>query len=459
MSGILLMVLLGQGVTVPFQAAPHRPPIITEERSRPTIRLYAPDAPANGRKPDMVLKWNRVVLHAVLADRTSPPLAARNLAMVHVAVYDAVNAIERTHEVYRVPAAPAAGTSAEAAVAAAAHHVLVAVYPRQQAALDAALRDALAEVPPGAGREDGVDLGRFVAAKVLAWRADDGADRPGAYTSQPGPGRWRPTPTQFRAALRPDWGLVTPFAIRKGTQLRPAGPPALSSAAFAAAFREVKRLGGKDSAARTPDQTQIAFFWADGDGTVTPPGHWNIIAQTVALDRGTTLAESARLFALLNISLADAGVLCWVIKFTYEFWRPVTAINEADPDGDPATAGDPAWRPLLETPPFPAYVSGHSTFSGAAAAVLASFFGTDDVTFKATSEGTPGVTRTYRTFSEAAEEAGQSRIYGGIHWQFDNVDGLAVGRHLGRYVCRGFLLPRAGGVGATQSLYRSPRLP
>src|SRR5439155_2374215 len=177
---------------------------------------------------------------------------------------------------------------------------------------------------------------------------------------------------------------------------------------------------GKHSKARTKDQTEIALFWADDLGTVTPPGHWNRIAQTIALERGNTLAENARLFAHLNIALSDAGVLCWVIKFTFEFWRPITAIRETERDDD--------WTPLLNTPPFPAYVSGHSTFSGAAASVLAESFGTDKIKFETACDSLPDVKRKFTSLSAAAEEAGMSRIYGGIHWHFDNVEGLKVGR-------------------------------
>jgi membrane-associated phospholipid phosphatase len=438
MSGILLLTLAGAGLALPAQ-------LPADARAKPGVKLYPPlvTEERSGGRPDMVLRWNWAALEAIRADATPPPVAARNLAMVHVAIYDAVNAIRRTHQVFRFPAVAAPAASPEAAAASAAHSVLVALYPRQRAYFDHVLRKSLAEVPPGPGRDDGMDLGRFVAGKVLAWRQDDGADRAtGRYTPRPIPGVWRPTPVGFRPALLPQWGMVSPFAIRKGTQLRPLGPPALTSAAYTAAFREVKLLGGRDSKARTADQTQIAYFWADGAGTVTPPGHWNQLAQAVARQRGNTLAENARLFALLNVSLADAGILCWVIKFTHGFWRPVTAITQADEDGNPDTDPDPDWLPLLETPPFPAYTSGHSTFSGAAAAVLAHCFGTDHVAFEATSEGTPGVRRSYRGFWAAAEEAGQSRIYGGIHWQFDNMDGLAIGRHLGEYVCRNFLQPQ-----------------
>jgi membrane-associated phospholipid phosphatase len=404
-----------------------------------------PEAPA---RPDMVLRWNEVALQMIRTEKTPPPMAARNLAIVHVAIYDAVNAIDCGHCPYAVDAVPGAGALPEAAVAAAAHHVLVALFPEHRKKLDRALAESLADVPANDGRDMGVDLGRFVADKILALRADDGSNRAKAdYQPRPAPGVWERTPPRYQEALYPKWGEVTAFAIKPGTQYRPATPPPLDSAAYAAAFHEVRALGGKNSVRRTAAQTQIALFWADNAGTATPPGHWNAIAQTVARQRGTTLVENARLFALLNMSLADAGMLCWVIKFTYEFWRPITAIHRAAEDGNPATDADPDWKPLIETPPFPAYTSGHSTFSGAAATVLANFFGTDSVRFASTSDGLPNVQRAYESLWAAAEEAGMSRIYGGIHWQFDNTQGLAVGKGIGSYVVRNFLQPREAGAG------------
>jgi membrane-associated phospholipid phosphatase len=392
------------------------------------------EAPAAPARPDMVLRWNAVALQMIRVERVPPPMAARNLAIMHLAVFDAVNAIYRSHRPYAVDAVPEAGASPEAAAAAAAYHTLVALHPKQKEMFDRALAESLVDLPADEGRETGVDLGRFVAGKILELRQDDGSAKAKAeYLPQPGPGVWEPTPPRRQEALYPNWGLVTPFGIKPGTQYKPAAPPALDSPAFAAAFHEVKLLGGKNSPKRTEEQTQIALFWADGAGTVTPPGHWNEIARTAARQRGTTLAENARLFALLNMSLSDAGVLCWVIKFTYGFWRPITAIHRAD---------DPSWEPLIETPPFPAYTSGHSTFSGAAATLLANFFGADGVRFTSASDGVPGVTRQFDSFWAAAEEAGMSRIYGGIHWQFDNTEGLAMGKGVGSYIYRHYLQPR-----------------
>jgi membrane-associated phospholipid phosphatase len=274
----------------------------------------------------------------------------------------------------------------------------------------------------------------------LAWRATDGSSRVVSYTPGTQPGQWQPTPPTFSPAAFPQWSAVTPFAISSGSQFRPAGPPALTSQAYANALQEVEALGSANSTTRTPEQSQIALFWADGAGTETPPGHWNEIAEQVARTHGDTLVQDARLFATLNIALADAAIAAWDAKYTFNFWRPVTAIHNANLDGNARTTADPSWTPFLVTPAFPSYVSGHSSFSAAAAVVLTSFFG-GHVTFTARSDALPGVTRTFHSFMDAAEEAGLSRIYGGIHYSFDNRDGLAMGGALADYVIHHVLLP------------------
>jgi hypothetical protein len=236
---------------------------------------------------------------------------------------------------------------------------------------------------------------------------------------------------------------VTPFAMTSNTQFYQVPPPALDSTRYTDEFNEVKDYGAKISPSRTVDQTNTAYFWADGPGTETPPGHWNSIAQTVAQSENNTLTENARLFALLNLAEADAAIASWYMKLTYDFWRPITAIREADTDGNPNTIEDPTWEPLITTPPFPSYVSGHSTFSGAAAAVLAELFG-NDTAFTSTTDSLvlpPGYERDYASFSEAALEAGKSRIYGGIHWQADNEFGLKTGDELGKYIFANYLSP------------------
>ena len=212
---------------------------------------------------------------------------------------------------------------------------------------------------------------------------------------------------------------------------RPSGPPALESAKYAADYNEVKAFGAAVGSKRTSEQDQIALFWADGAGTVTPPGHWNVIAQDVATSRRNTMHQSARLFALLNVAMADAAICAWDAKYTYNFWRPVTAIRNGDSDRNPATAADPDWNSLITTPPFPEYISGHSTFSGAAAAVLSLFYGTTRIPFTTGSDALPGVNRRFRSFLDAAREAALSRLYGGIHFRSANDDGLKSGLGIG----------------------------
>jgi hypothetical protein len=395
----------------------------------------------NGR--DVVLRWNDVLLKAIKTDRTPPPKASRNLAIVHAAIYDAVNALNGTHRAYRVEMRPNRSASLEAAAAVAAHRALLELYPRQVEQFDAALDASLERVPEGQAKEAGVRLGQQVAEQILGWRADDGSRRRVRFTPRPIPGLWRPTPPGNRAALLPQWRHVLPFAIPDTSRFLPETPPVLTSSAYTESWKEVEELGGRVSEKRTAEQTLIAWFWDDGEGTVTPPGHWNRIAQTVSRQRGLTVAENARLFALLNISLADAAILCWEGKFGFNYWRPITAIHEADLDDNPNTRPVRDWDSLLTTPPFPSYPSGHSTFSGAGATALARFFGTDAVRFAIGSEGVPGVTRSFPGFWAAAQEAGRSRIYGGIHYEFDNREGLRTGRELADYIARRYLLPLA----------------
>ena len=234
--------------------------------------------------------------------------------------------------------------------------------------------------------------------------------------------------------MSPQWGGVTPFGIQSIAPYMPPGPPALDSQQYADDLNLTEELGGVNSTMRTQDETESAQYWADASGTMTPPGHWNQIAQDVSLRKGLSLAENAQLFFVLNVAVADAGIVCWDAKYTYDFWRPVTAIRNADQDGNPNTTADPNWTPLWPTPAFPEYTSGHSTFSGAASTVLAGFFGTDKVSFSDAGDPSQPYTRSFTSFSQAADEAGMSRIYGGIHFMSANLDGLASGRAIGQYV-------------------------
>ncbi len=395
--------------------------------------------------PNVVVRWNEVALQAIRTTRTSPPKASRALAMTHMAVYEAVNAVDGSCDAYLVKAIADPRTSMESAAVAAAHDVLVSLFPDLREALDREQSQDFSRFSDQVGHEAGVELGRMIAVRVVEWRKRDDSDRGGRYFPRNRPGFWQPT-KEGQEALLPEWGYVGPFAIKKGTQYEPPRPPSLESEEYAKAFDEVKRLGSKESIFRTPEQTQIAHFWADDVGTVTPPGHWNKIAQGFVRERRLGLAATARLYALLNISLADAGVLCWVLKFTHEFWRPMTAIRLAETDNNPATEKDAEWTPLLNTPPFPAYTSGHSTFSSAGAGILAYFNQSEAYEFSTVSDGLPGVTRSFKSFRAAAEEAGMSRIYGGIHWQFDNVEGLKTGFRLAEYATQNYLRPRVRNV-------------
>jgi hypothetical protein len=280
---------------------------------------------------------------------------------------------------------------------------------------------------------------------MLAERADDGSTDVVTYVPGTGPDDWQPTPPAFAPAALPQWATVEPFGISSPDQFRAAPPPALNSPEFTQAFNEMKAIGVATGSTRTDEQTEIARYWAGPSGTVQPPGHWNSIARGVANAEDNSLAENARMLALLNIGMADALITAWDSKFEYNFVRPVTAIRNADNDGNPDTAADPTWSPLLNTPPHPSYMAAHSAVSATAATVLAAFFGNDAIAFTSSAEiaaGGPVVTRSFDGFWDAAQEAGASRIYGGIHWSFDNEAGLQAGRSVGEFIADNLLRPR-----------------
>lgn len=394
-------------------------------------------ASGGAASPDVVTDWNQAILDSITETRAVPPRASRAMAIMHTAMYDAVNGISRRHSPYRVVTDPPPA-SIEAAAAQAGHDTLVELFPTRASLFADLLASHLDAIPDGAAKDAGIAQGAFVAAQILDWRRDDGSTNPGTYTPAGLPGRWKPTGPGFLPALLPAWGQVTCFALDTGDQFRPPAPPAIDSAEYAASWQEVYDLGRIDSATRTPDQTEIAIIWEGGPGTPTPPGQWNEIGQTLAAIRGNSIEDNARMFALLNMATADAAINSWDCKYAFDLWRPITAIREADTDGNPATTADPTWTPLLTTPPFPSYTSGHSTFSGSSARVLINFFGTDsiDFTFNAV-----GLSRDFSSIWTAAEEAGISRIYGGIHYDFDNLLALDAGAAVGDYVSTNYMLP------------------
>jgi hypothetical protein len=387
--------------------------------------------PANA---DVVTDWNNAALDAIRAGNTAPPIASRSLAILHVSIYDAVNGITRSHEPYLVQSAVSSSASREAAASAAAHEALVNLFPARISTFDALHAAILAAIPNGPQKTAGIAWGEFVANQILAARANDGSNAIVPPPGGSGPGVWVPTPPAFRPYLLPQWGFVVPFAMSSSSQFRPPGPPSLDSQQYAADYNEVKELGAAVGSTRTEEQTEIALFWADGAGTETPPGHWNSIAQTLADARGNTLEENARLFALLNIAMADAAICAWDAKYTFDFWRPVTAIAFVEPELN--------WMSFIITPPFPDYVSGHSTFSAAAATVLPLFYGANDLPFTTGSDFLPGVYRSFSTCLDAAEEAAVSRIYGGIHFRTASEDGLQAGISIGEWTVTHYLRPK-----------------
>ena len=397
---------------------------------------------------DAVIQWNQVLLDAIRTDRTAPPIASRDLAIVHTAIFDAVNSIDRQYAPYATTVVVHPRASKEAAVVSAAYETLISIFPAQKATFDTKYGAALAAIPDGQAETDGVNAGKAAASQILSLRATDGSSTTVTYTPGTDPGDWRPTPPALQSAALPQWPNVHPWAMTSGSQFRPVAPPALTSVAYATALNEVKTIGSATSTTRTADQTAIAKFWANGGGTATPPGHWNVVAQIVAEDRHNSLEENARLFAMLNIGLADAAIASWDAKYETNFWRPITAIQSADTDDNAATVADQSWTPLLTTPAFSTYTSGHSTFSAAAAAILKGFFGTDQVHFVLPSEAAGVASRTFTSFSQAAAESGISRVYGGIHFSFDNVAGLDAGDRLGKYVVRNLLKKDAGTASA-----------
>ena len=373
-------------------------------------------------RADTATDWNRTALGLIAARTYNPPMASRALAMVSVAMSDAANAVDRRYSGYAYQGGAGGDADARAAVSRAACDVLTNLFPNDAAMLQTKLNASLAGIT--VGRASGETVGSASASTILAARAADGwnATAP-AYTGGTAPGQWRPTPGAYAPGLLPKWGSVQPWTMSAGDQFRAAAPPVLSSVEYAQSLNEVKTLGAKNSAIRTAEQAAIASFWAAGAGTVTPPGMWNEIADGFIERSGAGLSESARNLALLNTTLADAAIACWDTKYATSMWRPITSIREAGTDGNDATDPDGAWESFLTTPNFPTYTSGHSTFSRAGATVLSSLYGAS-TPFDVASIGT---VRSFASFDAAANEAGRSRIYGGIHFEFDNQAGQTLG--------------------------------
>jgi hypothetical protein len=398
----------------------------------------------SGSSGDVVLHWNELLVQS-LPSTPAPVPAFRNMALVHVAIFDAVNAIDRSYEPYAADVKASHGASPEAAAAQAAHDTLAALYPSRQALFDAALAEDLADIRPGPARQ-GAAVGKEVARQILDLRANDGASTAVGYTPpNSDPGQWQPIPAGSAAGAA-NVPFITPFAIESNSQFRPGPPPELTSAEYAAAFNETKALGSDVSTVRTDDQTQVARVWETPFRNLAA---WNRIAQDVARDRGTNLAETARLFALLDVAINDGLHTSFESKYHYALWRPLTAIHRADEDGNPATEADPSWKTLhAATPPYPTYAGNAATIGAASATVLADVFGGDGVPFTVDwsvyGPQFAGVTRSYDGFWAAADEEAVSRVYGGIHFSFDSVAGQEIGANVGEYVLDNVMLREGG---------------
>lgn len=432
---------------------------------------------------ETLFRWNNIAVDASGFDHTvggageqkGPTKASRAMAIVHVAMHDSVQAVQRRYQTF-LPQAPASSnTSLDAAVAQAAHDTLVALFPSQSVSFDAKLLADLNALPSGGARDEGIAVGQRAAAAILANRANDGSDPVSqatpAYVPGTQPGQWRPDPINpGQTAFGANWSKVRPFVLTSSSQFRIPPPPALNSPEYTEAFNEVARLGGDgvtSPTVRTQAQTNIGIFWAY-DGTPSlcaPPRLYNQVVQTIARQQGISEpGDLARLLALENLAQADAGIASWESKYFYNFWRPVTGIREADAgtgpsglgDGNASTQGIANFLPLCApasnlngpnfTPPFPAYPSGHATFGGAVFQVLRNQLGKDVSPFQFTSDEYNGVTKdntgalrplipmSFASFTQAEEENGQSRIYLGIHWKFDKVQGIAQGNQVADFV-------------------------
>ena len=389
----------------------------------------APLADASSHQTDVVLDWNAIALQNT-GDAPFGLLGqARSLAIVHVAMHDALDAVTGALGSYTHPLLSEPDASKEAAVVAAAHRVLSQLHPARAAVLDSELSAALARIASGAAKVAGIALGEQIADHVLALRAEDGAATTVPYASVDRAGHWRPTPPGFLPPLAPHWGNVTPLVLARGDQFRPPPPPELGDARFARDFNEVKSVGDLNSASRPSDRADVArFFTAPG------PVFYNPAARQLAEERGASLEDNARLFARLNAAMADAFIACWDAKYYYDFWRPTTAIRAADLDGNADTLAAADWASLVVPPPFPSYPSGHACVGGAARVVLEHEFGAAGFSVMLTSPAAPELAFSYHAWQDILDDVNDARIFGGIHFRFDQERGGELGHDVGEYV-------------------------
>jgi hypothetical protein len=405
-------------------------------------------------RADAVTDWNLIASNAIVAPPPAgagqpPPVSVLHFAMVHGAVYDAVNAIDRGHRPYLVQPNANATDSKEAATVAAAYQVLIGLFPNQQPTLQQLYDNYITGLPdnPPGSKAAGIAIGEATAAAMLEARMNDGRFGPPPALYPPAPGIWRPTPPNFANDPAPWVGNVRPFLVPNGEALRTDGPNALTSTEYAEDFNEIKELGSLTSITRTPDQTDAAIFWQDHAIAL-----WNRIFRTVAASQGLDIVENARLFAMENLAAADSQIGGWNDKYYWQSWRPITAIREADTDGNPATEADPTWTPLFDpatpvcnppllfTPPFPEHPSGHACATSAFVHTLKNFFGTDRIAFSAFSNKSC-TTRNFERFSDALDEVIDARVWAGIHFRTADVQGAVLGKKVAHYLTKHYFQP------------------
>ena len=382
---------------------------------------------------DAVTEWNEKTIAASAKAKELPAAASRTVAIVHTAMFDAVNSVEGRYSPYKFKVSAPSGSSPEAAGVAAAHTALLKLFPEQKADLDAAFAASLAKIPDGNGKTAGISVGEEVAAKILALRASDGADAPTSYRPVTAAGAYVSTALPISS----EWGHSTPWVMDRSSQFRPAPPPSLTGSVWASDYNEVKDLGNKKSTVRTAEQTDIARFWI-----LAGPASWEPLVRHLASAPGRTLLQNARLFALVELATADAYIAVFEAKYAFQFWRPITAIRNGDIDGNDATIRVPDWEPTIDTPLHPEYPCAHCINSAAVRAVLESEFGVGQIpVFTMTSPTAPGVTRKWASVKDWADEISAARIYGGIHYRNSTVVGQAMGKKIGELAVQNYLKP------------------
>ena len=393
-------------------------------------------AVATPARTDTVTEWNLNASSALFVTAGQPPqLSVPHLAMVHGAVYDAVNAIDGGHEPYLLSSPSAQPSdSTQAAAATAAYRMLLSIVPGQQAVLDAQYAASLAGIADGAAKTRGIAVGEAAAAAMIVARTGDGRLGPFRFAVGFGPGVWRPVLPAFVNDPNAWLKDLKPFLVESSSQFRSKGPLSLTSRKYAREYAEVKSLGSATSTTRTAAQTLAARYWAEN-----PPATWSRIFRTLSAQEGLSIAENARLFAMLYMTAADALITVWDDKAYWSFWRPITAIREADTDGNPATEADPAWLPLIVNPPYPEHPSAHNALSGSIVATLRKFFGTDKVAWTDTNNA--GLTRSFTRFSHAIDEIIDARVWSGIHFRTADRQGARIGRQVAKWRDKHYFRP------------------